>query len=294
MREKKSDRTGQESFLAIPEAEKPRRSWKWITALLFVFLCMSKAGAASAASYQVIESSGKVNGITFSYERNYDSGDSFLYAEKKGEKKLLVSDRGLNYVILTNGSAVLYSTGRSGKEIVYQISVNGKNKKKLFSVKNVADGFQLVGYCSGKVYYTIGLDPGRLYSCTLKTGKKKFLKEGVTAGDQYGSYIILRPIEGAGGQPLYLHILNAKTGKIRVISKKLLPFEYVYTGKYIYYVECEFLRPQGLKLWVKRCLPNGTKKKTIVKPFKAQYVKKFTKNSITYVNTKGKTKKKKF
>lgn len=269
-----------------------KKNWKWIIAFLFVFLCMGRAKIVCEASYQTVETTmpTKVNGITFSFETDHDSWNHFLYVEKNGKKRVLVKNQNLDSVILTNGSQVLYIVKKS----VYQISVNGKNKKKLFTVGNAVDGLELIGYAGGKVYYSTGFDPGKVYSCSLKTGKKKLLKVGAARGEQFGNYIFLHPIEGAGGMPSSLYSLNVKTGKIKLISDQLLYGHYVKKGKYVYYVECEYLRPRGFKLWINRCRIDGTGKKTIVKQFRAQEAGKLTKNSLTYVNTKGKIKKKKF
>lgn len=201
---------------------------------------------------------------------------------------------GLQPDISTNGSEIIYYSFDGKKAEFYQVSVKGGSSKKVGTVTSVVDGFEFLGYCNGKIYYTVGFDASRMYACDIKSGKHKLIsKECDYRPKLYRNYIFLSMNEGEGGYLRPLSIYNTTTGKTSKITSALAGYNY--TSKYIYYAEYKTYRFGGESIVVvKRCKFNGTGKKTLADNIKLSYITKFSRNSISYVDMQGKTKTIKF
>ena len=235
----------------------------------------------------------------------FESTGTYLYAIKNGKRTLLASGLGLGNTILTNGSTVYYDYSFINNSpfyvtsTVYSIPSIGKKGKKLFSVKDV-EPICFHGYYSGKIYYGQGeLYREKFCSYSIKSGKRRKIA-GKDAGGikQFGQYFYLIPSEGEYW-PITFRVYNAKTGKLKTISKKMLNNDIISNS--VYYVESKSSEgTSGINgrryfdIAVKKCRLNGSNKKTLVKDLRITGVKKIRKNSITYYDVNGKEKTKRF
>lgn len=278
--------------------------------LLFCALfARNSVSAHASADYKVIgtnpqyftEKDRTVGKATFELVEN--GGTGYLYVSKNGKRILLVSGTGLEGSILTNGTTVYYSKRMDSYpyivSTVYGIQSLGEKSKKLFSVKDYTS-ISFYGYYSGKIYYGFGeLDEEKVYSYSLKSGKKKKITEKNAAGvRQYGQYFYITPADGDYG-PVTFRVYNAKTGKIKVVSKNMLNYNILFN--YVYYVEAKSSgvtsganRKIYYNVRVKKCKLNGSNKKTLVKDLRVTGVEKISKNSITYFDVKGRKRIKRF
>lgn len=278
--------------------------------LLFsaVFTCNS-VPVQAAADYKVIGTNPKyftekertVGKSTF--ELVESGGVGYLYVFENGKRVLLVSDKGLGSIILTNGTTVYYFHGKYSSpytiSTVYGIQSFGEKSKKVFSVKDYT-AIRFCGYYGGKIYYGLGeLDEEKLYSCSIKNGKKKKIAAKDAAGIvQCGQYFYMTPANG-DYYPIMLRVYNAKTGKIKTISKNMLNYKIISNS--VYYVESKSSgvtsRTNGktyFNVRVKKCKLNSSNKKTLVKDLRVTGVEKISKSSITYFDVKGRKRIKRF
>lgn len=255
-------------------------------------------------NYQTVKER-TVGKTTFVFTESYagGSGVNYLYAIKHGKRRLLASGTGLQSSIITNGSTVYYFYRKNNPSyitsIVYKIPSIGKKGRRLFSVKDCTP-ITFCGYYNEKIYYTSGeLDKEKFCSYNINSRKKKKIEDKDAARvRQCGQYFYLTPPDGDVG-PILFRVYNAKTGKIKTISKSMLGNNII--SNFVYYIESKssgitngINKREYFDIAVKRCRLNGSNKKTLVKDLRITGVKKIRKNSITYYDVNGKEKTKRF
>ena len=217
-----------------------------------------------------------------------------LIAKKSGKKTVLVS-KGQSGAILTNGKIVYYTVFHYGNSAdknyvqVFSVKINGKERKNVFNDKK-ADNLELCGYYNGKIYYVKEIDPGYLYSYSIKEKKKKKLFNNVTIAEQHGQYFVNTPYKGDWG-PGTLRVYDAKNNKSKVITKKVDIWR-VIKGK-IYFTEFKKI-DNKLKhnKFVFKCVNlSGTKEEVLISEIDANYITKCNENTVWYVDGEGKEKK---
>lgn len=239
------------------------------------------------------------NGVTFQY---IDS-ERTLYAVKNGKKAKIIrvpSGYSVGYNAVTDGKNIVFVvTANSGlKSYFYQSSATGKNLKKIVSVKN-AGWPGIAGYYNKKIYYIDGSAWGNLNCIDVLSKKTKVIYGSDTMYVTNVSYV-------QDGKYIYfattkaICFYNAATGKIKKlgttnsnITAAGPSMAYDEASGYVYFIEGTY-KSDTLIATVKRCKPNGSGKKTMLKNIKVQEVKKLTGNSITYIDANGKTKTRKF
>ena len=158
-----------------------------ISSIIFAQILTQKIQVQAAASYQTITTNPyiakkdrKVGNAIFLY----DWGK--IYIIENGKKELLLSNRP-DTQIVTNGKFAYYCTHGYGITKVCRISILEKNDEEQFSLNK--HSVELVGYCNGRIYYT--LYGSVLWSYDIKTGTHERIEYGVTGVKQHKKYLCM-------------------------------------------------------------------------------------------------------
>lgn len=134
---------------------------------------------------------------------------------------------------MTNGRNVYYQYNKgSNKSVFCKKDIQTGACRELFIV-NDAD-CELAGIYINELFYTKGIDPSALYFCNLNTGKKYLALKDVTGTEQHGKNFFCHGYEGDSSTSKF-RCYNAKTNKVKMISKKLIT--YCVKKNKLYYVE---------------------------------------------------------
>lgn len=249
------------------------------SAVLYCMLFTSQAEAETA--YRTWEGEA-INGYSISREETLFYNDSLCCSlmSCKGFEEVMLDERYyhsidgtvslggeyINEAIVTNGETVYYSvTDHDSKEtIIYKISITGKNRTKVKTIKNIDDWYnlKLITVYNGKLYYTYSASNiFRTCEYNLKTKKtKRIFKGSYEGGSGYGANIIMSKDMGQ-----YLHNVKSFSYNVKTKKKYTLPslFGGVVTSKGIYYRRCS-TNTSTDKISIYKCSFRGTNKKKLL------------------------------
>ena len=271
-----------------------------ISSIIFAQILTQKIQVQAAASYQTITTNPyiakkdrRVGNAIFLY----DWGK--IYIIENGKKELLLSNRP-DTQIVTNGKFAYYCTHGYGITKVCRISILEKNDEEQFSLNK--HSVELVGYCNGRIYYT--LYGSVLWSYDIKTGTPERIEYGVTGVKQHKKYLCMVK----RGRSLCVYDTKKKTLKTICKNHNLTGGQqgrFDIISDYIYYTD--YLRQTpgggsiqgGVYLWttVRKCKLDGTNRRTLAErlPIVMGSSITFKKDSVTYLSGfTGKRKRTKF
>ncbi len=275
------------------------KKWKLILAATAIALCgivLPKPTAQAANTDYVMASrqNGKISADNSLYYEVTQNGCSAyvlnnqLYTRKgTGSWKCIASAAAGRYMgnkITTNGRTVYYAvTNSRGGCTIYSISVSGKNKKKVLSLKGGTQGMYRYG---NKLYYNDWLHM-RPYRYNLSTHTKTAMPKDMRIDDASGKYLLYSGWTTGGGSFCPLYSYNAATGKTKRLSKRANAECYIAVGSKAYFVE--FVNStynyygKANPYRVRSCKMNGTGFKTLT-PQMDNGIWGLTKDYVEYID----------
>lgn len=249
-----------------------------LTCLFFSLLTVN----AEAASYK------KITGQPQKIGSYYMWSDRFGYLKisktKNGSGKLITSDYPS---AISNGTNMYIGNWESDGLAIFKYNIASESWKRIGYVQH---GESIAGYYNGKLFierhatydrYECDYTWIHTYAYTLKNGKLKRVMKGIGAGASNGKYIVGMPNSGAVME-LPLKVYNAKSGKVKTITKKALAYRLY--GNHVYYVQANQSVNMGWTARLYRYTLTTGKKKTLSKSFKTTAIHDITKQYVEYAD----------